>query len=295
MITTKSSAKYTPVALESFFETTPFSVEDKFLLIDNDGGYSLPPVFADRVALERNPAPRGFAENMNRGIELALAHGWDLVLLNNDLVLTEGWFQALLRDRNAISSPLSNREVRYNTPSFNTDTVMTLEEYQKNPKGLKDLVTAHRHAAEGLMRVIVLPFFCVRLPHQVLKTLGLLDVEFGKGGGEDYDYCLRAWLAGFSVKFALQSYVLHFGGKSSYAGAETKEQQDSREFGFRVHFGYKWGESLLRLCLFEDREIIVAGDDLDQLIQSGQHSEAIRRLIGNRHIPLHLGSRNPSF
>ena len=101
----------------------------------------------------------------------------------------------------------------------------------------------------------VLPFFCVRIPQQVAQAVGNFDERFGKAGGEDYDYCLRAYLAGFSVQFALRSYLLHFGGKSTYSGAESDVEQTAREEKFRSEFRQKWGDGLADLILREQQNV----------------------------------------
>jgi len=287
MVTTGGSAKYTPHALSSFFKHTPWLNSDRFILIDNDGDYS--PTFNDpRIEILRNTVPLGFAENGNQLIDLALREKRDLFFLNNDIILTPNWLPPLLEGDISIVTPLSNREVQYDAGAFKITMVMELEQYLGKERELEQLVAAHAASTHGYLRVTVLPFFCVRIPYAIMLTLGHFDTTYGKGGGEDYDYCLRAYLAGFGVRYALQSYALHFGGKSSYSGVETKEQQDNRELQFRSFFGYKWGPELMKFLLFEDRTIVPPGSQHHEAIMRGEHAQVIAALKGDKQCDISI-------
>ena len=95
MVTTRPSHAYTACALASFFQTTPFGADDRFVLIDNDGTYGPPPDAWPQVTYLANPVPYGFAANVNQVLRLARACGADLFFLNNDLIFTPGWFAPL--------------------------------------------------------------------------------------------------------------------------------------------------------------------------------------------------------
>ena len=289
MITTKHSGHYTDHALKSFFDTTPIGQDDLFVLIDNDATYQLPndPRF-NRVNVLKNVSPQGYAQNVNIGIDLALAHKADLFLLNNDIILTPGWFEAMFIDDEAIYSPVSNREVQYKTGVFDSQMIMSLEEYLGKEAAFNQLVDVHRQCANGALRVLCLPFFCPRIPYKIVKTVGHFDEEYGRGGAEDYDYCLRVNLAGFSVKYANKAYIIHFGGKSSWSGVESRPEQEEREMKFKALFGYKWGMNLLKVCIFEDRDILAEGTALLEEIKKGNHKQVIEVLKGEHEIPIYL-------
>jgi len=55
----------------------------------------------------------------------------------------------------------------------------------------------------------MLAFFCVALTRRAIKTVGLLDPDFGLGFGDDDDYCDRLHGAGFGVGLAPGCYVRH--------------------------------------------------------------------------------------
>ncbi len=298
MVSTAASTQYTSHALSSFFRTTTFRAGDSFVLIDNDG--SLGPLPAPYpVEIRKNPAPLSFAANANSLIERALAQGADLYFLNNDVIFTNGWLPPLEADVPAILSPMCNREIQYASSVVVAKTshvssvflcpmTMSLEEYLGNEAALEAIAEAHRKTVGGSLRVYVLPFFCVKIPLVILRALGKFDESFGRGGGEDFDYCLRAYLAGFEVRYAVSSFNLHFGGKSSWSGAETGGEQQEREEKFRNVFREKWGDPLFDLILREDSRILTEAEELLREDQSGNLRSVVESLKGAREITIRL-------
>ena len=269
MVTTKDSALYTPHAVSSLFRTTEFDEQDTVVLIDNDSSSAaLPPSTLANVELLQNVRPLGFAENVNQMIDRAQASAADLYFLNNDVIFTKGWLTPLLVDSPHILSPLSNREVQYvsSVVALKTTHVLSmfncgvqpvfLEDYLGNEAALEAIAEAHSRKVSGYMRTLALPFFCIKLPLKILGILGHMDSSFGVAGGEDFDYCLRAYLSGAEVHFALGSYVLHFGGKSSWDGIEERERQAERQSKFRKVFQEKWGDGLMDLILNENPDVL---------------------------------------
>lgn len=246
MITTAKSERYTPHALKSFFQNTDLE-DSEFLLVDNDGDFR-EELLAEfpQVELVRNEEPRGFAENANLFMERAESDGADLVLLNNDCIFPQGWFPPLCERDDSIIGSVSNAQLQYQTARLKCQMVMQLEEYLGCEEDFQKMMAAHRERYPGgLQFAHMFFFFCVRIPHTVYSKVGRFDQSFGAGGGEDGDYCLRTYLAGFSVRFAAASFVLHFGGKSTWDGAESAKEKEDRYRVYANRFLKKWGKGLL--------------------------------------------------
>ncbi len=279
MITTKRSDAYTDHALRSFFATTRLDPEDRFILIDNDHSFeNYRLTQAKQVELQSNSAPLGFAENVNQVLRLSSAAKADLFILNNDMIFSRDWIVPLLCQEPFIIAPLSNREVRYDTDFFSTQISMDLAQYVGHEAAFDKLVQAHRFKFNGYLGVLVLPFFCVKIPWVIQNRLGCLDPAFGQGGGEDYDYCLRAYLAGYEIKYAMQSYLLHFGAKSFSLGGEDKAAQAERELKFASVFLEKWGERLTHLVFSNDTDPFTSDKDLQALAEQKHFHEIVNRL-----------------
>jgi GT2 family glycosyltransferase len=279
MVTTAASREYTPLALRSFFRHTPLEPHDRVILIDNDSSFELPvDVPAERITVVRPAAPQGFAANGNYLLGEAKKIGADLFFLNNDLVFTHGWLEPLLADRPALLSPLSNAQVAASADGFATQPCMDLAEYTGHEAAVEAIAASLRERGAGYQMTPSLAFFCVKIPRAVYEKVGNFDERFGKGGGEDRDYAVRAWIAGIPQEYALQSYVLHFQGRSTWRGAETPEEQAQRDAAYSQAFQTKWGAALTYAFLGGDWNLFRTDPGLARFIDSQDYTAVVRRL-----------------
>lgn len=297
MVTTTRSHAYTYPALASFFRWTTLSDKDRFFLIDNNADYTQPEAFP--IFTIKNESPRGFSANVNQIISKCLEARADIIFLNNDLIFSKNWLMPLCLQQHSILSPLCNRDVQYaNTTlipktssvsnTFILKMVMELQEYLGNEASFDAIVEGHQKQAQGYYPTLNVPFFCIKIPYEILQVVGKFDEEFGNGGGEDYDYGLRAYLAGYDIQIALASYILHFQGRSSWAGGETKEEQLRREEKFFKHFISKWGMDLFELILREKVEILNKAPPLLEHQRTASLREAIKVLKGTNNPAIKL-------
>jgi GT2 family glycosyltransferase len=249
LTTSANSNHFTKYLINSFFATTSLKNTDLFVLIDNDNiwnDFSYP-----RVNVVKNQIPLGFAENVNKLINIADANELDLIMITNDIVLTPNWLQSLEVSDTVITLPSCNQTHTYlneaGTPVYNTSVDLT--EYNNNWNLLCQVANLHSTSARGLYERLLMPFYLFRLPRKIYQVVGLFDEEFGSGGGEDVDYRIRTILAGFKVKYVSQSYVLHFHGKSTWAGGETDIKILERNQKYFNKFTEKWGSDLANLLL----------------------------------------------
>ena len=288
LISTARSVDYTLITVESLLASTPLSPQDLVLVIDNDGGSKESLArFGKAIEVHCNSQPLSFAANVNQAINLACERGCDLFMLNNDLVLTNGWLTALEAVPNAIVSPMSNREVQYELSikviSSGLELAqkrfldpITLEEFRGYEEQLKWLAAEHARVASGFLAVLTLPFFCVRLPLAIMNAVGKFDEGFTQGG-EDFDYALRAWLKGFKVGFALNAFILHFSGRSTYF-QESEKERTARQATFANRFSDKWGSELRRLA-FDFNASANASTQAATAVERGEFSLLIEEML----------------
>jgi GT2 family glycosyltransferase len=180
----------------------------------------------------------GFALGCNQGI--AAARGEHIVLLNNDVVVTDGWLGRLLR-------PLRNPEVGIVGPRTNCVAgSQRVEDVAYNQRTVEDLDPfarswARRHAGKARLDDVAIGF-CMAIRGEVLRTIGGLDPRFGTGNFEDDDYCLRAQIAGYHVVIAEDCFVHHFGSQT-FQGETKKSSLDYTDLMQRNRkiFMDKWG------------------------------------------------------
>ncbi|MGU3287747.1 glycosyltransferase [Methylobacterium mesophilicum] len=165
--------------------------------------------------LVENQNNLGFVRSVNRG--LSLRQGRAVVLLNSDAQVFGDWLDRLVahaetaeaEGRPPVGSvtPLSNNATICSYPRFNANNTMALE----IPRA--ELDQAARTLNRG--RSVEVPTgvgFCMYMTAAALDAVGTLDeVAFGKGYGEENDWCMRARKAGFSNLLAEDVYVYHAG------------------------------------------------------------------------------------
>jgi GT2 family glycosyltransferase/glycosyltransferase involved in cell wall biosynthesis len=175
---------------------------------------------AGRITLLRNRRNLGFVASVNRGIEAAGTH--DVALLNNDTEVPGGWLrrlaaQAYAAPRIASVSPFSNNA--------------TICGYASNagsplPPGLDvgtiDAVCRVVNAGRSLA-VPTTVGFCMYIRRAALDQVGAFDAEaFGRGYGEENDFCLRAARLGWTHRLACDTFVYHAGAVSFGAGKDQR-------------------------------------------------------------------------
>lgn len=234
MVNMKCSEKYTHLALDTFFKNSIFNSNDKFFLIDNDKTFKKD---YENVTVISNSSPKSFAENMNFILKQTIMDGADFVGLNNDISFTKNWNQNL-GDSNSISVPLCNQHLQVG----GLKSEMELEEVVGKEEQLNELAYHITTNQQDIPSNLIKAFYCFYVPYEVSSKVGLLDEEFGLGGGEDIDYALRAEQLGIETKFNLKSFLLHFSHRT--LDHETTEEKDRRTEQLYLHFCKKWGKEV---------------------------------------------------
>lgn len=159
----------------------------------------------------RRDANLGFPANCNAAF--AETGDDDVVLFNSDAIATPGWLQQLARcagsdPRIATITPWSNNAEICSFPRFCED----------NPAPDNPEAVAEAAASLSPPEYPELPTavgFCMFMRRAALRQLGGFDAEtFGRGYGEENDFCLRAAAMGWRNVLCDTAYVLHRGGAS---------------------------------------------------------------------------------
>lgn len=165
------------------------------------------------VSVRRNAENLGFVGTVNAA--MARCDG-DVVLLNTDTVVTHGWLDRMVAcagsdPRIATITPFSNNAEICSLPAFcQSNSVPADPEryaraaYAAGPPTYPDLPTGVG--------------FCMFIRRAALNALGMFDAEtFGRGYGEENDWCMRATGHGWRHVLCDDAYVVHVGG-ASFAG-----------------------------------------------------------------------------
>ena len=189
-----------------------------------------------------NDVPLGYAKATNEGIKQATTD--KIVLLNNDTVLLEQpknqWLEML--------------DSSFSDPDC----------------GISCIIKGHSEPADKMFAV----FFCVMIHSEVFMSIGLLNEEYGVGGGEDTEFCIETEKAGFKViqcadKFwgdnqFVGSFPIYHKGEGTMHDPNLVKGWDhiflknSLKLAKKYNFGwYHW-----RLGNYYERAVFLQGDEV---------------------------------
>ena len=234
ILVTYNQIKYTLECIDSIRKYTKIPYE--IILVDNASIDETVQEIEkyDDIILIKNDYNLGFPSAVNQGIKAAM--GKNILLLNNDVVLTEGWLERMLELVKSnpvigIVGPISNivsgvqldKNAKYNS----------IEEMHKYTVKIK------KENKGQFFEFPRVAFLCTLIKREVIDKIGGLDERFSPGNFEDDDFCLRAQLAGYKTVIAQDVFIHHYGSKSFKAnGAE--EYAKRLEHNKQV-FIDKWG------------------------------------------------------
>ncbi|HXT40998.1 MAG TPA: glycosyltransferase family 2 protein [Candidatus Angelobacter sp.] len=167
-----------------------------------------------------NSTNRGCAGAWNQGVK-ANRMEWNVVL-NNDVVLTKGWLEGLVRAAelkglNIVSPAICDGDLNYDLPAYAGDFVSKMA---------------------SVMRSGVVNGVCFMVQRRVFERVGYFDENFRVGGFEDADFFVRAKHAGFKLGTTGRSYIHHFGSATQKAIKATTNDYGPEH---RAYFRNKWG------------------------------------------------------
>jgi len=164
------------------------------------------------IELMNNERNLGFVTTVNSGIKRCINQ--DIVLLNSDVITPHDWLRRLIDE--AYSRP----NVATVTPLSNSTTICTFPDFlQDNPLpfslDVDSVDAAFRDARFPCVEAPTGVGFCMYIRHACIEKIGCFDEErFGRGYGEENDFCQRAIKAGFVNLITPNIYVFHKGGVS---------------------------------------------------------------------------------
>lgn len=183
--------------------------------------------------VERQAENLGFVGTVNRGMQLAVDH--DVVLLNSDTVPTEGWLDALRRCAQACPDAASI------TPWTNNGEIVSLPEFCRAapvPDDLERWARACRTVTPTYPTLPTAVGFCMFLRRACLQAIGDFDAQtFGKGYGEENDWCMRATAAGWTHRLCDDAFVAHQ-GQASFGPIGLKPDDRSMQRLLGLHPDY---------------------------------------------------------
>lgn len=185
-----------------------------------------------RVTLIENPANLGFIAAVNRGFAAALADGGaggvggPVILLNSDALVPAGWAGRLVAPLRADPSVASVTPMSNDAELMSVPAICARGDLFPGEGDAVDRLAENLPRGEGLAGSggIVLPTgvgFCMAIARPWLARFPAFDTAFGRGYGEEVDWCLTAAAAGARHLGLPGLFVEHRGG-ASFGSAEKQ-------------------------------------------------------------------------
>jgi GT2 family glycosyltransferase len=189
--------------------------EFEVLVVDNGSGRETAKLLGEarswfkRCEVLRNETNLGFTLAANQG--LRAARGQYLVLLNNDVVVTDGWLEGLIRmaegdDTIGLVGP--------KIINANTRRLQGIGGLVFTKRGARAPYGEHGDPGDSQFAAPrdcqYLEGSCLLLKRAVVEAIGYLDEAFAPAYYEDTDYCFRAREAGFRVVYSPYATVYHY-------------------------------------------------------------------------------------
>jgi GT2 family glycosyltransferase len=228
-----------------------FTEPSHSLILINDGSNEETTRFLEGFSKHRsstlitNSGAMGYTFAANQG--LRASKGDFVVLLNSDTVVTPHWLERLIEcaesdEKIGIVGPLSNTASWQSIPKLTKNN-----DWADNP--LPDGLTLNEmsslifdYSPKFFPTVRFLNGFCLLIKRQLITEIGYFDEQnFGKGYGEEDDYCIRAKQKGWDLVVADNVYIYHKQSRSY-----TNERRKQLGGHARKKLNELYGEQFMR-------------------------------------------------
>jgi GT2 family glycosyltransferase/Flp pilus assembly protein TadD/SAM-dependent methyltransferase len=273
---TFNQLKYSQECVESIQKYT----SDPYEIIFVDNGSKDGTVKWLRTLSKRNPNCRliensknlGFSRGCNQGIEAS--RGEYILLLNNDVVVSERWLGRMLECLNSaedigIVGPMTNNiSGPQKVPEIGYSSIDGLNAYAQI------FGEKNRYRRVSYSRIVG---FCMLFKRRLVEKIGLFDERFGSGNFEDDDYCLRASLAGYRNMIAGDAFIHHYGSRT-FIG--NRIDYGSSLSGNRKIFVEKWSGAEVAQRFGAKLVVENAAVKAQELFNKGDIEKATACLLG---------------
>jgi GT2 family glycosyltransferase/glycosyltransferase involved in cell wall biosynthesis len=165
----------------------------------------------------------GFIGTINKGLKVFPDR--DVILLNADTQVFGDWIDRLM------DHARRDEKVGTITPYSNNATICSYPDRMgPNPVALEcSLAELDRYASicnKGRSTIVPTGVgFCFYIRRALIEKIGELDVDVGRGYGEESDFCMRAFKAGYKNIIAEDVFVFHTGRVSFFEFFDQETEQ----------------------------------------------------------------------
>lgn len=220
-ITVYNGRAFVPAAIESALRFDQADADIDVLVLDDaspEPGWSEELsefCRAREVLYYRTPRNLGIPRNVSLGMLTALKRGYDYVVISNSDVLYPRTLMSsmlVVAQQKGVGSVTawSNNVSIYSLPNLDPNKHL-------NDQSVVDWLhsTLNGHFGDAAMDIPAGISFCIMIPMDVVKDVGIMDPCFGRGYCEETDWSLRSLAAGYRICLAPGTFVFHHGRGSN--------------------------------------------------------------------------------
>lgn len=209
IILTHNGLSFTRKCISSIFEHTPEPIE--LIIVDNASKDETIPYLKtlSNTAVIANRENKGFPAGCNQGLKIA--NGENIVLLNNDTVVTNEWLKRLLwcldnQPQAGIAAPRSNLVLPHQ--AVRSASYKTLDQMHDFAHAISVKFDQQGNQADHISGL------CMVFKKSLADAIGGLDERFSPGYYEDTDFSVRAQIYGKKLWVANDVFIHHYGNSS---------------------------------------------------------------------------------
>jgi GT2 family glycosyltransferase len=186
----------------------------------------------------RNSENLGFVGTCNRAaFELDDTNN-DILILTSDTKATAGFLEEMQ------SVLAGDKKIGAVSPRSNNATLVTIPLWSAHQKGIepKKSYEIYLKIKDKLPGKYIAPTahgFCMLIRRSLIKEFGLFDEVFGKGYGEEVDFCQRIRKQGYLCAIANHAYVYHMEARSFTLAKKAKILETSNKIIWQRYPDYR--------------------------------------------------------
>ncbi len=257
IILTYNNLEYNKTCLESIRKYTPEDSRE-IIVVDNDSTDGTKEWLKEQpdIQLKLNDSNVGFPKGCNMGIALAAADS-DILLLNNDTVVTPNWLENLQtclysEEKIGAAGAVSNHNENLQGVDFSYDNLEEMQQFAE-----KNNVSDRAKWEEKIFLI----GFCILIKREVLNKIGLLAEEYSPGYVEDNDLSLRILTAGYRLMLCHDCFIHHYLGTGFrkdltkfYPVLFRNRETFRQKWGFQTYWFDELDYASLRIFMEPDRQ-----------------------------------------
>lgn len=223
LITVYNGRDFVPRCIESAMRMDNTAADIDVLILDDaspEPGWSEElKSLCDRLGAHYYCAPRnlGIPRNCSLGLSTAIEKGYDYVTINNsDVIFPRNLITQMIKackvEGVGSVTAWSNNVSIFSIPNSDPDTHLASQE-------MVDFISGSLEQRYGTTLVDVPAgiSFCIMMPVDVVRKVGVMDPIFGRGYCEETDWSLRSLKMGYRLCLAPGVFVYHQGRGSNVA------------------------------------------------------------------------------